>query len=153
MELIRWDPFKDLVAIHERLNKLFEDTLAGSRRLEAELLPTSWTPAVDIYETDKEIVLEVEVPGVDQNDIQVEAKENLLVLRGERRSSRAGDRENYHRRERSYGMFQRCFSLPNNIQVQPDQVRAKCQDGVLEVVVPKVPLRADNKLVIDIYTE
>ena len=88
---------------------------------------------------------------MDQNDIQVEAKENLLVLRGERHSGRAGDRENYHRRERSYGMFQRCFSLPNNIQ--PDQVRAKCQDGVLEVVVPKVPLRADNKLVIDIYTE
>lgn len=151
MELIRWDPFKDLVAIHERLNKLFEDTLAGSRRLEAELLPTSWTPPVDIYETDKEIVLEIEVPGMTQSDIQVEVRESLLLVRGERRRVRVIDRENYHRRERSYGMFQRCFSLPKNIQ--PDQVRAQCRDGVLEVVVPKTPVRTNNKLVIDIYTE
>jgi HSP20 family protein len=151
MDLIRWDPFKDLVAIHERLNKLFEDTLAGSRRLETELLPTSWTPPVDIYETDKEIVLEVEIPGVEHSEIQVEVKENLLVLRGERRSGRVIDRENYHRQERSYGMFQRCFSLPKNIQ--PDQVRVNYQDGVLEIIVPKVPLRADKKLVINIRTE
>jgi HSP20 family protein len=151
MEFLKWDPFKDLVAIHERLNKLFEDTLAGSRRLEVEMLPTSWTPPVDVYETDNEIVLEAEVPGVDQNDIQVEVRENLLVLRGERRSGRIIDRENYHHRERSYGTFQRCFSLPKNIQ--PDQVRAKCREGVLEVIVPKAPLRTEDKLVIDIRTE
>jgi HSP20 family protein len=151
MELIKWDPFKDLVTIHERLNKLFEDTLASSRQLASELLPTSWTPAVDIYETDREIVLEMEVPGIDQNDIKVEVRESLLILKGERHRSRQTERGNYHRKERSYGMFQRCFSLPRNIQA--DRVKAKYQDGVLEVVIPKAPLVTNKKMVIDIRAE
>jgi len=151
MEFIRWDPFKDLVSIHERLNKLFEDTLASSRRLETEILPTSWTPPVDIYETDKEIILEMELPGMSQDDIQVEVRDNLLILRGERHKTGQREIRNYHRQERSYGLFQRCFRLPK--EIKSDQLKARYQDGVLEVIIPKAPVVSNAKVIIDIRVE
>lgn len=135
MALIRWDPFRDLALIQERMNKLFEDTVAGFRGIEEPSVPTQWYPAVDIYETPESIVLQAELPGMNQEDISVEVKENALILKGERLREKEIREENYHRVERAYGTFRRTFTLPGI--VQHDQVKAKYRDGILEIVLPK----------------
>lgn len=135
MALIRWDPFGDLALIQERMNKLFEDTLARFHGTEEPSIPTQWYPAVDIYETPESIVLQAELPGMNQEDISVEVRENALILKGERSRDKEIREENYHRIERAYGPFQRAFTLPGI--VQQDQVKAKYKDGILEIILPR----------------
>lgn len=134
MTLIRWvDPFSELSAMKERMDRLFEETLdrPGVPAQEAGL----WTPAVDIYETGEEIVVKAELPGVEKDQIDVEARDGVLTLRGERKVERDVKEENYHRVERSYGAFRRSFSLPSS--VDPDGIRATLRDGILEVRLAK----------------
>lgn len=135
MALIRWDPFRDIITLRERMDKMFEDSLARFRTPEEATMPTFWSPAVDIYETDENIVLKAELPGVDKKEVSVEVKDNTLILKGERRREKEVKEENYHRVERSYGSFMRSFSLP--VTVRQDQVKARFKDGVLEVTLPK----------------
>ena len=134
MSIMRWDPFRDLVTLRERMERLFEDFLAPARR-EEEITAGVWTPAVDIYETPENFVLKAELPGLTQKDINLELKQNVLTLSGERRFEEEVKRESYHRVERAYGSFKRSFSLPGN--VESEKVSAKFKDGVLEVVIPK----------------
>ena len=98
-------------------------------------MPTFWSPSVDIYETDENIVLKAELPGVDKKDVSVEVKDSTLILKGERKREKEVKEENYHRVERSFGTFMRSFTLP--VSVKQDQVKAKFKDGVLEVTLPK----------------
>jgi len=135
MALIRWDPFGDLALIQEKMNKLFEDTIARFREAVEPSVPAQWYPAVDIYETPENIVLQAELPGMNQEDITVEVRENALILKGERKREKEIREENYHRIERAYGTFQRAFTLPGT--VQQDQVKAKYKDGILEIILPK----------------
>ncbi len=137
MAIVRWDPLRDLVALQDRMNRLFEDSLARTRGRGGEegLVTGAWTPPVDIYETDDAIVLKAELPGIDRKDIQLEVRDGVLTLKGERRFEKEVKEENYHRIERAYGSFARSFTLPNT--VQPDKVRARFKDGVLEVTLPK----------------
>ncbi|MEK6589825.1 MAG: Hsp20/alpha crystallin family protein [Nitrospinota bacterium] len=135
MSLVRWEPFKDLLSIQERMNRLFEDNFFRTRGLGEELTKGTWTPAVDIYETQQDIVLKAELPGLDQKDISVEVRDNTLTLKGEKKFEKEVKEENYHRVERSYGTFQRMFTLPDI--VQQDKVTAKFKDGVLEIILPK----------------
>jgi len=95
----------------------------------------TWYPAVDIYETDAEIVLQVEVPGMTKDQVNVEVDEGTLHLRGERKIEKAVNEENYHRVERVYGTFHRSFALPDS--VDPDKVRAELKDGILEIRIGK----------------
>jgi HSP20 family protein len=134
MVLARWDPFKDLVALHERMNRLFEESLSLSRRIETKPAG-SWSPLVDIYETQTDIVLKVDLPGVEEKDIELDAHDNTLFLRGERRLPKNFTDGNYHRMERSYGTFQRSFTIPN--VGQRDNFKVTFQEGVLEIVIPK----------------
>lgn len=135
MALVRWDPFRDIITLRERMDKMFEDSLARFRMPEEATMPTFWSPSVDIYETDENIVLKAELPGVDKKDVSVEVKDNTLILKGERKREKEVKEENYHRVERSFGTFMRSFSLP--VTVKQDQVKAKFKDGVLEVTLPK----------------
>lgn len=135
MALVRWDPFRDIISLRERMDKMFEDSLARFRMPEEAAMPTFWSPAVDIYETEDSIVLKAELPGVDKKEVSVEVKDNTLILKGERRREKEVKEENYHRVERSYGTFMRSFSLP--VTVKQDQVKAKFKDGILEVTLPK----------------
>lgn len=144
MALVRWEPFKDLLSIHERMNRLFEDTLFRPKGMEEELTKGTWAPAVDIYETQNDIVLKAELPGLSQKDISVEVRENTLILKGEKKFEKEVKEENYHRIERSYGSFQRMFTLSDTIQ--QDKVKAKFKEGVLEIVMPKEE-KAKPKLV------
>jgi HSP20 family protein len=101
MNITKWDPFKDLVTLQDRMNRLFEDSLRGVRESDGGLAGTAWSPAVDIYETDNEVVLKAELPGVDQKGIDIHVENNTLTLRGERKLEKETKQENYHRIERA----------------------------------------------------
>lgn len=128
-------PFKELSAIHERMNQLFDETFLPARGSEAAPAAAMWSPAVDIYESGDDIVVKAEVPGMDREDVAVEVKDGILTLRGERKFEKEAKEENYHRIERSYGTFVRSFALPSS--VDPERVRAGLKDGVLEVRLSK----------------
>ncbi|MGQ9693713.1 MAG: Hsp20/alpha crystallin family protein [Thermodesulfobacteriota bacterium] len=136
MALIRWDPFREIAALQERMNRLFSDIRTQSPFREEEIVQGSWIPAVDIYETNEAIVLNAELPGVAPEDISVEVKDNTLTLKGEKKFAREAKEENYHRVERAYGTFQRAFTLPGT--VTQEKVKAQFKDGVLKITLPKV---------------
>lgn len=136
MALIRWDPFQEMSALQERMNRLFSDVRAQAPVRGEEIVQGAWIPAVDIFETNEAIVLKAELPGITAQDISVEVKDNTLTLKGEKKFEKEVKEENYHRVERSYGSFQRAFTLPGTIH--QEKVKAKFKDGILEITLPKV---------------
>lgn len=135
MAVVRWDPFQDLITLQDRMNQIFEQTLARSRGDREGVVASAWSPPVDIYETAESLVLRAELPGLSKEDIDIQVRDNRLTLKGERRHEKEVKQENYLRVERAYGTFQRTFALPTDIQ--PDKIRATFKDGVLEVSIPK----------------
>ncbi|HEY3490440.1 MAG TPA: Hsp20/alpha crystallin family protein [Candidatus Deferrimicrobiaceae bacterium] len=136
MAIVRWwDPMRDLAGIQDKMNQIFEDTFTHTRGREEGLTGGMWTPAVDIYETDANVVVKAELPGVQKDQVGVEVKDGVLTLRGERKYEKEVKEENFHRIERSYGTFQRAFSLPTS--VDQENISAVMKDGVLEVTLPK----------------
>jgi HSP20 family protein len=130
----KWDPFRDLITIQDRMNRLFQDTMtrqAGQETIEAG----QWVPPVDIYEDNDRVVLLADLPGIPQEQIELRVDDNVLVLRGERRAPDAVRPETYHRSERPQGTFLRSFGLPRN--VDQTAIKASHRNGVLEVVLPK----------------
>jgi HSP20 family protein len=136
MAIIRWDPFKDLVSLREKMNRLFEDAVT-SRGEEKDLVTSSWAPAVDIYEDEKELVLTAEVPGIEEKDIEIKLEDNTLSIHGERKMEKETKEENYHRLERAYGSFYRSFTLPNYID--QEKIQAQHENGILKITMPKKP--------------
>src|SRR5215467_10772515 len=134
MAVVGWDPFRDLKLLLERMNRLFDDAGRGWRSDEPAAT-TSWSPSVDIFETEGEIVVKSELPGMDRKDITLHLENNVLTLRGERKFEKETKEENYHRIERSYGNFSRSFSIPAT--VEEEKIRADYKDGVLKIVLPK----------------
>jgi len=120
--------------LQDRMNRLFEDTNRGWRSDEPAST-TTWSPAVDIFETEGEIIVKAELPGMDRKDIALNLEKNVLTLKGERRFEKEAKEENYHRIERSYGGFSRSFSIPAT--VDDDKIRADYKDGVLTIALPK----------------
>jgi len=134
MAIIRWDPFREMVTLREKMNRLFEDAVT-SRGEEKDIVASSWTPAVDIYETEDEIVLSAELPGLADKDVEIKLEDNTLTIRGERKFEKTTKEEDYHRIERAYGSFYRSFSLPH--YVDQDKIKARHEHGVLKVHMPK----------------
>jgi HSP20 family protein len=136
MAIVRWwDPMRDLSSIQEKMNQIFEDTLARTRGREEGLGTGMWTPAVDIYESNDAVVVKAEVPGLTKDQVGIEVKDGLLTLKGERKVEKEVKEENYHRIERAYGTFQRSFSLPAT--VDQEKISAVLKDGVLSLTLPK----------------
>jgi HSP20 family protein len=138
MAIVRWEPFRDLVSIQERMNRLFDEAFRSNPRANGEddwALGGSWAPAVDIYEQEGNIVLKAELPGVDAKNVDIHVENNVLTLRGERKFDHEVKRDNYHRVERAYGTFARSFTLPN--VVDTERINAEYKDGVLRVTLPK----------------
>jgi HSP20 family protein len=134
--MTRWDkPLSDLMSLQERMNRLFEESLQRGRGSEEDVRRNAWSPVVDIFETEKEIVLKAEVAGVERDAISVDLDQSRLTIRGERQFSAETDRERYHRVERSYGPFARSFELP--LSVDQEHISAEYKDGVLTVRMPK----------------
>jgi HSP20 family protein len=134
MAIIRWDPFKDIVTLRDRMNKLFEEAFAGQGE-KTEMVSGSWYPSVDIHEKANELVLTAELPGVDEKDIDIEVEPNSLTIKGRREMEKETKEEDYHRIERSYGSFYRSFSLPS--YVVADKISAEFGDGLLKITMPK----------------
>jgi HSP20 family protein len=134
---IRWQPFRTGNTLQEQVNRLFESSYGG-RSSESAL--TTWAPAVDIYETENELVLQADLPAIDEKDLDIRIENNTLTVRGERKFEKQVHEDSYLRVERSYGSFNRSFSLPNTINTEA--IRAEYKNGVLTVQMPK---RAESK--------
>ncbi len=135
MALIRWDPFREMSALQERMNRLMSDFRTRAPLGEEEMAQGSWIPPVDIYETKDSIVLNIELPGVTKDDMTLEVKDSTLTIRGEKKVEKDLKEESFHRMERTYGSFMRAFTLPST--VQQEKVKAKFKDGILEIQIPK----------------
>ena len=136
MAVVRWEPFRDLLTLQERMNRMFNESYRGRESSEDDwALGGSWAPAVDIYEHDGNIVLTAVLPGVDPKDVDVRVENNVLTLRGERKWNNDVQRESYHRVERAYGSFTRSFTLPN--VVDTEKIKADFKEGMLKLVLPK----------------
>jgi HSP20 family protein len=146
MAVVKWDPFRDLLSIQDRMNKLFEHTLSRSR-VEEGIGPSTWAPAVDIFETPEAIVLKAELPGLRREDVEILICDHTLTLKGERRFTKDVQEENYLRIERAYGSFQRSFTLPTT--VQEEKARAVFKDGILELTLPKTEGARPKRVIIE----
>lgn len=130
MSTVRFDPFRDITSFRTDLSRLFAGALGG-----AVTGSTTWTPAVDVFETKEAVVLKAELPGLTADEVEVEVDDNVLTISGERVLKDSVEEGNYYRLERSYGTFSRSLTLPQGIK--SDEVAATFVDGVLEVTVPK----------------
>lgn len=133
MSLIRWDPFDDIASLRESMDKLFEEF--STRRPERGRAPVVWQPAIEAYETESDVVIRVELPGIDPKQVDVSVTEDTLTIKGEARSEHEESRRNYYRRELRYGSFVRSIALPAG--VQGDKASATYKNGIMEVRVPK----------------
>jgi HSP20 family protein len=130
--LNRWEPFRGAATLQEQVNRLFGNVLEHSGE-ESSL--TSWAPAVDIYETEHEMVVKADLPEVDPKELDIRVENNLLTIRGERKFEKKVNEDNYLRVERAYGSFSRSFSLANTVNAEA--IKADYQNGVLKLTIPK----------------
>lgn len=130
--LVRWDPFRDLMSIQSELNRLFGRAYVGE---EVGGPATSWLPAMDVHETKEAFVISIDLPGVDPDKVEVSVEDSTLMVRGERRFESETNEEDYIRIERRFGSFARSMSLPAG--ADPDKIEASFDRGVLTISVPK----------------
>ncbi len=135
MELVRWNPIRDTFSLRNHMNRVFGDFYFPTNREEGDLPMWNWDPVVDVYDNDDNIVLKAEIPGIDKKDIEIDVKGRVLTLKGERSSDNEVKEDNYYRRERCFGKFERAFNLPVNVEL--DKIKANYKDGVLEIEIPK----------------
>src|SRR6266853_262104 len=132
--ITRWEPFREFSVLQDRMNRLFQSNLAAGR--DEELAAnTGFAPPVDIYEDEHNITLKLEVPGIDEKDIDVRIDNNTLTVHGERNIEKEEKEENFRRIERQYGSFTRSFTLPSSVDV--GQVSADYNQGVLKIKLAK----------------
>ncbi|HZN54113.1 MAG TPA: Hsp20/alpha crystallin family protein [Candidatus Polarisedimenticolaceae bacterium] len=131
MNLVRWDPFRELVTMSNRLNRTLGDSFSDR----AEDAFGAWVPPVDIFEKQDHLVIRAEIPGAKREDLDVRVENGVLTLHGERKREADVEEGNTHRIERSYGSFTRSFTLPTTVDAS--KIAATYKDGILEVSVPK----------------
>ena len=135
MELMRWNPRRELFGLHNSINRMFDNFISPTVRSDEVLSVWGWNPVVDIYENEENIVITAELPGVDKKDMTVDVKGRVLTLKGERSTDNEVKEDNYYRQERCYGKFERCFTLP--VEIDPEKIKADYKDGVLKIDIPK----------------
>jgi HSP20 family protein len=135
MELIRWNPMRDMFSLRHQMNHLFDDVFKPVVQGDSRLPMWNWNPTVDIYDSDEHIVIKAELPGIDKKDIVIDVKDGLLVLKGERSFDNEVKEEKYYCRERMFGKFERVFRLPAD--VDPEKISANYKDGILKIDIPK----------------
>jgi HSP20 family protein len=130
--LTRWEPFRELSTLQDRINRAFRESRTGE---DDSLTTSSFAPAVDVYEDEHQVSLKIEVPGIDEKDIDVRVENNTLTVHGERKIEKEEKEENYRRVERHYGTFTRTFTLPQTVDTE--KVVATYDKGVLKIALPK----------------
>jgi HSP20 family protein len=139
MAISRFEPFRDVLALQNRMNSLFQDFSRGQGENEV-FAAAGFAPPVDIYEDEHKLVLKLEVPGVQPNDLDIRVENNVLTVRGERKFESDEKEENFHRVERRYGSFFRAFTLPSTVDTE--NIKAVTENGILRVELNK---RAEAK--------
>ena len=140
--IVRFDPARELDAFQSDFNRLVDSFFGG--RSNGNGGARRWVPAIDLVETADSLVLKADLPGLTEDDVEIEVKDNVLTISGERSSEQEDKAENYHRVERSYGSFSRSLTLPEG--VDPESVKAEFDNGVLQVTVPKPAERKPHKI-------
>ncbi len=146
MELIRWNPMYDRFNLRHRMDKMLGDFFYPSVQDQEDSGVCNWNPAADIYENDDNIVIKAELPGIDKKDITVDVKNRVLTLKGERSSDDETKEDNYYRRERRSGRFERAFTLPTEVDL--DKIKADYKDGVLRIEIPKLQEKKPQKITV-----
>ena len=139
MAITRWDPYREVLTLQNRLNSLFQDYGRGHGENDS-VSTAAFVPRVDVYEDEHKIVLKLEVPGLKQEDLNIQIENNSLTVKGERKFEKEEKEENFHRIERRYGSFFRSFTVPNT--VNSEAVKASYDAGVLRIELEK---RAEAK--------
>jgi len=142
MSLIRWNPVheldrwpSDFVGIQRDINRLFDNFFRSGNPVEETIATAYFAPAVDIAEKENEYVVKVELPGVEKEDVKISVESNILTIKGEKKQEKEEKNKNFHRVERSYGSFQRSFTLPST--VKNDKIDALFNSGILTITMPK----------------
>jgi HSP20 family protein len=131
--LTRWEPFRELNTLQDRMNRLFRDSVAEAQ--DQSLATSAFAPAVDVYEDEHNITLKIEVPGIDEKDIDVRIENNTLTVHGERKFEKEEKEENFRRVERQYGSFTRSFTVPTTVDAE--KVSANYDKGILKITLAK----------------
>ncbi len=147
MAITRWDPFREVVALQNRMNSLFREM--GDT--ESPLTTASFVPAVDIYEDSGKVVLKLEVPGIEEKDLDVRVENNTLTVKGERKFEKEEKEENFHRIERRYGSFYRAFTLPSTVDTE--HIAASYTAGVLKLELAKKPEAQPKQIKVNVGPE
>src|SRR5204863_826710 len=145
--LARWEPFRGATSLQDNVNRLCHDVF---ERRDEESSLTAWAPAVDIYETEHELVVKADLPDIDPKDLDIRVENNILTIRGERKFEKKVNEENYLRVERAYGSFARSFTLANS--VNSDAIKADYQNGVLTLTIPKKEEAKPKQIKINVAT-
>ena len=144
----RWDPFREFTTLQDRMNRLFRDSYSEGQEA---LTTSSFAPPVDVYEDEHNVTLKIEVPGIDEKDIDVRIENNLLTVHGERKFEKEEKEENYRRVERQYGSFTRSFTLPN--AVNTETVQANYEKGILKIQLAKKAEAKPKQIKVNVGSE
>ena len=149
--ITRWDPFQEFNTLQSRMNQLLRNSLSNGNHSDEALTSTSFAPAVDVYEDEHQVKLKIEVPGIDEKDIDVRIENNTLTVHGERKLEKEEKEENFRRVERQYGSFTRTFTLPTT--VDSEKVSATYDKGVLKIALPKKAEAKPKQIKVTVGTE
>lgn len=134
MAIVRYNPLSELRSMQDKMNRLLD--MAWNREIGEDIREGVWHPPADIYEDDASVTIKVELPDMDQKEIDIRVEEHTLTVKGERRHTERVKKESFHRIERYFGPFQRSFSLPSDLD--SDRLSATCDSGVLTITIPKL---------------
>src|SRR6266576_4107378 len=147
--LTRWDPFREFSTLQDRMNRLFRDNYGDGR--DEALTTSTFAPPVDVYEDEHNITLKIEVPGIEEKDIDVRIENNNLTVHGERKFEKEEKEENYRRVERQYGSFTRTFTLPTTVDAE--KVSANNDKGILKIALPKKAEAKPKQIKVNVGSE
>ncbi|MUG93569.1 Hsp20 family protein [Scytonema sp. UIC 10036] len=137
MSLIHWEPIKELRALRQQMNRLFDEMMhpEQTHNIFSKMSRIAWNPAIELKELDKDILLKIQVPGIDAKDLDIQVSENSVSIAGEYQEEKTSDSKDFYHSEFSYGEFQRIIALPVN--VKHEEVKAEIKDGVVTLTLPK----------------
>jgi HSP20 family protein len=141
MALVRWEPARELSTLQGEMNRLFQAFFEGDNGSGRQ-----WAPAMDLMEVDDQLVLRADLPGLSEDDVRIEVRDNVLTVSGERKSEHEDKRNGYYRVERAFGRFGRSLTLPEGVDA--DKIEASFDKGVLEVRIPKPEARKPHRIAI-----
>ena len=143
MALVRWEPTREVDTLQNEVNRVFDAFFGGGGEATRA---RRWVPAMDLVETEDQLILKADLPGMTTNDVNIEIKDGVLTVSGERRAEHQENSEGFYRVERAFGQFSRSMSLPDGIDAE--KIAAEFQNGVLEIRIPKPEERKPHRVAI-----